>query len=300
MPQAPARGAASKSPDVAKLVTLHHRRRGWAWVAIGSVIGLAVYAGIGVNQFENLTGTTEILSAIPVFVLLALALAGLIVVIVDTSRIHRADAAVQVSAKGSVSHYPLYAHAHSYPPRHHGSWVFVIVMLIAMTGITVALLPAQVNSWAYVFGAENQDTFNPVSYSQACSHLARGGGGCHIVTNGYLSKSDAGVTWGSQVPLGQPFGVRAPLWDWGRGRTLISGEGSAIANIIGSLFFDGVTLLLLYILTVIVRDTPSRRSEKMPVPAGVHPSGVRPTPHPARGHHGSGARHPARRRQGKR
>jgi hypothetical protein len=215
MPQAPARRAASESPDVAKLVTLHHRRRGWAWVAIGSLIGLAVYAGIDVNLLGNLTGAAEVLSAIPVFVLLALVLAGLVVVIVDTSRIHRADAAVRASAKGGVSHVPLYAHAHHYPPRHHGSWVFVIVMLVAMTGIAVALLPSEVNAWGYVVGAENQDTFNPASYSQACLSLSRYGGGCHTVTEGYLSKSGAHVTWGSQVPLGQPFTVHDPLWAWG-------------------------------------------------------------------------------------
>jgi hypothetical protein len=107
MPQPPVRRAASESSDVARLVRLHHRRRGWAWVAIGSVIGLAVFAGIDVNLVENLTGTAETLSVIPVFVLLALVLAGLAVVIADTSRIHRADAAVQATAKGSVSHYPL-------------------------------------------------------------------------------------------------------------------------------------------------------------------------------------------------
>ena len=299
MPQAPARRAASESSDVAKLVRLHHRRRGWAWVAVGSVIGLVVYAGIDVSLFENLTGTAETLSVIPVFVLLALVLAGLVVVIVDTSRIHRADAAVRVSAKGSVSHYPLYAHAHRYPPRHHGSWVFAIVMLVAMTGITVFILPAEVNSWAYVVGAENQDTFNPVSYGQAC--IARApGGGCHTVTEGYLSRSGADVTWGSQVPLGQPFSVRDPLWAWGTGRTLISGDGSAIANIVAGLFFDGVTLLLLYVLVVIVRDTPSRRSQRMSVPAGADPGGARRTHHPDRGHHGSGVRRPARRGRGRR
>jgi len=64
MPQAPARRATSESSDVAKLVRLHHRRRGWAWVAIGGLIGLVVYAGTGVNPFENLTGTAEILGAI--------------------------------------------------------------------------------------------------------------------------------------------------------------------------------------------------------------------------------------------
>ncbi len=298
MPQAPARRATSESSDVAKLVRLHHRRRGWAWVAIGSVIGLVVYAGIDVNLFENLTGTAETLSIIPVFMLLALVLAGLVVVIVDTSRIHRADAAVRVSAKGSVSHYPVYAHAHRYPPRHRGSWVFAIFMLVTMTGITVFLLPAEVNSWAYAVGAENQDTFNPASYGQACNGLPRGG--CHTVTEGYLSKSGADVTWGSQVPLAQPFSVRDPLWAWGSGRNLTSGDGSAIPTIAAGLFFDGVTLLLLYALIVIVRDTPSRRRQRMSVPAGADPGGVPLTHHPVRGHHGSGVRRPARRGRGRR
>ena len=302
MPQAPARRDTSESSDVAGLVTLHHRRRGWAWVAVGSAIGLVVYLGIGVNLSGNLTGTAGILSVIPVFVLLALVLAGLVVVIVDTSRIHRADAAVRASAKGSVSHYPLYAQAHGYPPRHRGSWVFAIVMLVAMTGITVALLPAEVNSWAYVVGAENQATFNPVSYAQACNGVPRRGGlgGCQIVTEGYLSKSGADVTWGGQVPLGQPFSVGGPLWNWGRGRILISGDGSAISNIVAGLFFDGITLLLLYVLVVIVRDTPSRRSQRMPVPAGAAQGGVRRTHHPDRGHHGSGVRRRASRSRGRR
>ncbi len=293
MPQAPARRDTSESSDVAKLVRLHHRRRGWAWVATGSVIGLVVYVGIDVNLFENLTGTAGILSVIPALVLLALVLAGLVVVVVDTSRIHRADAAVRVRARGSVSHYPLYAHAHRYPPRHHGSWVFAIVMLVAMTGFAVFLLPAEVNSWAYVVGAENQDTFNPVSYSPACISVPRRG--CHTVTEGYLSKNGADVTWGSQVPLGQPFSVRDPLWAWGSGRTLISGDASAIPTIVAGLFFDGMALLLLYVLVVMVRDTSSRRSQRMSVPAGADPGEARRTHHPDRGHHASGARRRARR-----
>jgi hypothetical protein len=284
---------------VAKLVRLHHRRRGWAWVAVGSVIGLAVYVVIGANLSGNLTGTAETLNFIPVFVLLALVLAGLVIVIVDTSRIHRAETAVRVSAKGSVSHYPLYAHAHSYPPRHHGSWVFAVVMLVAMTGITVFILPAEVNSWAYVVGAENRDTFNPASYSQACNQMPRGGG-CHMVTEGYLSKAGENATWGSQVPLGQPFSIRDPLWAWGSGRNLISGDGSAIETIIAGLFFDGITLLLLYVVVVLVRHTSSRPSERMSVPAGADPGGVRRTHQPGRGHHGSGVHRPARRGQGRR
>ena len=281
MPQAPERRDTSESSDVAELVRLHHRRRGWAWVAIVSVTGLVVYVGIGVNLSENLTGTAGILSVITVFVLLALGLAGLVVVIVDTSRLHRADAAVRVSARDSVPHHPLYAHMSRYPPDHRGSWVFAIFMLVAMTGITVAILPAEVNSWAYAVGAENQDTFNPVSYGQACISLPRGGG-CHTVTEGYLSTSGADVIWGSQVPLGQPFRVHDPLWAWGRGRNLISGDGSAIGNIVAGLFFDGVTLLLLYTLVVIVRHTSARQSQRIYVPAGADPAGIRRTHHPDR------------------
>jgi len=296
MPQAPPRRDASESSDVARLVRLHHRRRGWAWVAAGSLIGLVIYAVIGASQSRSLTGTAGTLRVVPVLVLLVLVLAGLVVVIVDTARIQGAEVGVRISAKGSVSHYPLYAHAYRYPPRHRGSWVAAIVMLVAMTGITVWILPAEVNAWAYAVGAGNRDTFNPVSYGQACTGLPRGGG-CHLVTEGYLSHSGADVTWGTQVPLGQPFSVRDPLWAWGTGRNLTNGGGSAIANIAGGLFFDGVTLLLLYVLVVIVRDTSPDRSQRMPVPAGPDPGGVRRAHHPDRSHHGSGVRRPARRRR---
>jgi hypothetical protein len=172
-------------------------------------------------------------------------------------------------------------------------------MLVAMTGITVFILPAEVNSWAYVVGAENRDTFNPASYSQACNQMPRGGG-CHMVTEGYLSKAGENATWGSQVPLGQPFSIRDPLWAWGSGRNLISGDGSAIETIIAGLFFDGITLLLLYVVVVLVRHTSSRPSERMSVPAGADPGGVRRTHQPGRGHHGSGVHRPARRGQGRR
>src|SRR6202041_3059806 len=141
---------------------------------------------------------------------------------VDTARIHRADTAVQMSAKSRVAHYPLYAHAHSYPPRHRGSWVFAIIMLTAMTGITAYFLPAEVNSWAYVVGAENQDTFHPVDYRDSCTGVPRGG-------------------------------------------------GSAIASIAGGLFFNGVALLLLYVLVVLTRHTSSRRGRRVPAGAGPHP-----------------------------
>ncbi len=292
MPQAPVLRGTSKSSSVAKLVTLHHRRRGWAWVAVGSLIGLAVYAGIDVNLFAHLTGAAATLGVIPVFALLALLLVGVVDVIVDTSRLHRADATVRVSAKSSVSHYPWYAHAHSWPPRHPASWIACLFMLAAMTCITAYILPQEVNAWAYVTGVEHQDTFNPVSYATACATVGRGGlGQCQTVTQGYLSSNGARVYWGPQVPIGKPFSVRDPLWAWGSGRGLIDGNGSAIGTILGGLFFDGVALLLLYVLAVVVRDTSPRRSQPVSVPAGAGPGRAPKTRHPSRHQRGrSGTR----------
>jgi hypothetical protein len=296
----PALRDTSESSHVAKLVTLHHRRHGWAWVAVGSLIGLAVYAGIDVNLFQHLTGTAATLSVIPVFALLALFLVGLVDVVIDTSRLHRADAAIRVSAKSSVSHYPWYAHAHSWPPRHPGSWVAAVFMLLAMTCITAYILPAEVNAWAYVVGAENQDTFNPVSYSQACGGVTTRTMHCNTVTVGYLSDSGANVTWDSQVPLHQPLSVRDPLWAWGTGRDLIDDDGSAIGTIAGGLFFDGVALLLLYVVVVLLSGTSPRRSQQMSVPAGTSGVGASPPHHPNRDHHADGSRrssHHGRRRR---
>jgi hypothetical protein len=297
MPQAPARRDGGASSNVAKLVTLHHRRRGWAWVAAGSAIGLAVYAGIDASLPGRATGAAETLSVIPVLVLLGLVVAGLVVVIADTARLHRADPEAGATAKGGVSHHPVYAHAYRWPPRHHGSHVAVIFMLVAMTGITAYLLPQEVNAWAYVAGAEHQDTFTPVAYSHCPMVYARG---CHVVTEGYLSRTGAQVSWGGQVPLGQPFGVRDPLWAWGSGRKLIDGDGSAIPDILAGLFFDAGALLLGYVLFVIVRETSPSRSQPMPAPAGTGPGAVRRTPHPDRGHHPNGARRYARRGRRKR
>jgi hypothetical protein len=299
MPQAPARRDTSETSDVAKLVTLHHRRRGWAWVATGSAIGLAVYAGLDASLLRGLTGTAGSFGVVPVLALLALGLAGLVVVIVDTARLHRADETVRVSAKVRVSHYPLYAHAHRFPPRHPASWVAAVFMLLAITCVTAYALPQEVNAWAYVVGAEHQDTFNPVSYSQSCTAATRISH-CTTVTVGYLSSSGARVYWGPQVQLGHPFGVRDPLWAFGSGRNLISGDGSAIPDIVADLFFDGVALLLLYILVVLVRDTSPRRSQRRPVLAGADPGRAARADHRDRGHRGGGARRPARRQRARR
>lgn len=254
--------------DVDKIVRLHHRRRGWAWIAGGSLIGLLVYAVIDSHLFDNLTGAAEVVSQVPVYVLVALLLAGLIVTIVDTVRLHRADAGVRASARKHVSHHPLYAHGYRYPPRHHGSWVFGMVMLAAMTTIAVAVLPAEVNSVAYLAGAESRTTFNPVSYAQSCGPRV----GCSTLTKGYLASNGQNVTWPGQVSLTQPITVRAPFWAFGTGRSLIFGDSTAIVDILVGLFFDALAAMMVYAFVVIAQhELPQRRTPAAAAAVGASP-----------------------------
>src|SRR5581483_12051732 len=101
-------------------------------------------------------------------------------------------------------------------------------------------VPALVDGVAYLAGAETTATFVPTSYGQIC-----GRGGCSNVTNGYLGtgSSAAPATWPHQVPLGQPFTVREPLWNWGFGAVLIDGDGSAIAYIVLGVLLGGFSVL---------------------------------------------------------
>ena len=228
-----------------------------------SLVGLVVYVIIGAHFFQNFAGTLGVISVIPVFALIALALIGLVVVIVDTVRLHRHEPAVRTSARAGTSHHPLYAHAYRYPPRHQGSWLFGLFMLFFLALPAILYLPKQVNGVAYVAGAGHQDKFVAVSYHQICGRR-----GCSTVTDGYLQKSGADVAWSGQVPLGQSVSVRDQAWDWGSGRTLISGTGDAIGVIILGLFFDFLAGLMVVALVMIVRyEIPQQRPERQAVRA---------------------------------
>ena len=65
------------------------------------------------------------------------------------------------------------------------------------------------------------------------------------MTYGVLANG-ASVTWPDQVPLGQPFAVREPLWNWGFGAQMIDGDGSAIGTIFAGVLFNvfGVFVLV--------------------------------------------------------
>jgi hypothetical protein len=169
------------------------------------------------------------------------------------------------------AHHPVYAHAHRMPPRHFGSWVWAVFMLVVMTAVMVPLLPQEVNGAAYLVGAENQVTFTPVEYVQIC-----GKGGCHTGTDGYLSGSGANVRWDSQVPLDKTFPVRVPLWNWRTGHNLVGSTGGAIALLVVGLFFNAFALLLLFALITAIRARRLILHPDRQVPTGSLPGGGTP------------------------
>jgi hypothetical protein len=243
-------------------VRLLHRRRGWAWTAVGSLVGLVAYALIGAHFFPHATGVVGAVSAVIAALLLALAAVGLIVAVVDTVRLHRRDAAIRARASGRTSHYPVLAHAYRYPPRHRISGLFARLVLAGWLGLTVASLPDQVNAVAYLAGAGSAATFLPSSYGQEC-----GRSGCSTVTNGTLVTGGSGirVTWPGRAPLGLPFTVRAPMWDgWGSAH-LVADTGDAVATIIAGAIFDFIAVIAVIAIITTVRHWLRRRRQS-PVP----------------------------------
>jgi hypothetical protein len=234
---------AGADPGVTGAVRLLHRRRGWAWTFGASLIALLGFIIVGVNFWPDATGAVATISGIVIVLLLALAVVALIVVIVDTVRLHRRQLLVRDAAFSGVSHHPVVTHAFATPVRHRGSHLAVWFVIVLFMGLAIAFLPDQVNGIAYLAGAGKSVTFMPQSYQQVCSR-----GGCHNETDGTLLTSPPiGATWPDQVPLGQSFSVRQPIWNGWGSPDLMNGE-QAGGVIFGIILFDGPTILILYFL----------------------------------------------------
>lgn len=237
--------SAESDPDVTSTVWLLHRRRGWAWAAVVSVIALIAGAGLVGSLAPNATGAGPGVASVFILVLAILAVVAVVAAVVDTVRLHRLDADLRARALARTRHHPVTAHPVRYPPRHRVSWVFGWIVMLVLLGLGVAALPGLVDGVAYAAGVEHTADFYPVSNHLSCV----GRGGCKTVTDGYIghgTASGTAATWPAEVPLGQPFTVRRPLWAWGFGSELITGDGAAASSIILGVLFDGASVLILF------------------------------------------------------
>ncbi|MGH3193353.1 MAG: hypothetical protein ACRDOL_40100 [Streptosporangiaceae bacterium] len=193
------------------------------------------YFIVGVTFFVSLTGTRAVVSVVPLFVLLGLVLAALIVVLVDTVRLRRLDAVVREYGPDGA----LAAALRGRPGRRRAGLVRRWVAAGCLALVAVVYLPRQVDAVAYLAGAGHLDTFLPVSYSQVCGKV-----GCSTVTDGILEDDGAAVTWPGQVPLDRSFSVRAPVWAAGPGSDLIPSAGTAVDRLILGLLFEVLAAIM--------------------------------------------------------
>ena len=103
---------------------LLHRRRGWTWAAVISVVAWLTAAGLlGSLAPDGGSGAGVAVGSIFVLLLTVAAIVALVASVTDTVRLRRRDPGVRQRAAGLTAHHPARAHAYSYPPRHRFTWV---------------------------------------------------------------------------------------------------------------------------------------------------------------------------------
>jgi hypothetical protein len=240
-------------PRVAAAVHLLHRRRGWAWTLGGSLVAFVAFVAILTSLWPNAAGAVAVISGVTVILLLALAVVALTAVITDTVLLRRREPSIRAQATSRMSYHPLAAYQFGTPVRYR---VFGWVALAMFPLLTLVILPDQVNAVAYVAGAGNTVTFLPRSLFLDCGRL-----GCHYWTDGVLRTiPPVRASWPNQVPLGQPFSVRQPVWNGWGSPDLMNGVASGWM-IAGGLVMDLATVVVGVALARMVRRSLQRRRE---------------------------------------
>jgi hypothetical protein len=235
---------------VAATVRLLHRRRGWVWTAVASFVAWLVAVGLLGSLGPNAHGAGQAVAAISVLLLTIVVVVALVASVVDSAKLRSLDPGVRNHARQRTTHHPVIAHAYRYPPHHRFTWFFAWLLLVIFVGIGIAILPGLVNGVAYLTGAEKSVMFLPTSYGQQCGRY-----GCSTVTDGFLQNpGETPVTWPGQVPLDLPFPVREPVWAWGWGSQLIHSDLGAVGTVLGGLFFDGLSVIVLIFAVKAVRN----------------------------------------------
>ena len=139
-------------PAVAAAVRLMHRRRGWVWATVISVVSFLVACGLLGARATNGSGAGIAVASVFILLLGAVAVVGLVASITDTVRLHRLDAGIRAQAAPRTASPPVRAHAYRYPPRHRWTWMLSWLVMAILLGLGVAALPALVDGVAYLAG----------------------------------------------------------------------------------------------------------------------------------------------------
>jgi hypothetical protein len=257
-------GTPVADPDVAATVRLLHRRQSWGRAAVTSFIAFALAAGASSSAQSQGTPAPSWFGVM-IIVLGALTIIGIVAALVDTALLRRRPPTVRAQAAPLAAHHPSRPHAHHYPPRHRLSWALRWVGMLLILVVAVISVPAVVDGVAYLAGAENTVTFDPVSYQTNCDQYS-----CQTSTEGILETGGSGVeaAWPDVVPLGKPFQVREPMWRWGLGEAMIDSDGIAVGAVLISLLIEGAAVFVVIYLVRLTRNWLRHRRQRT-APASV-------------------------------
>ncbi len=258
MPPEPGAGPLATDPDVAAAVRLLHRRQGWGRAAVITFLAFALAAGASSSAQSQGTPPPSWFQDM-IIALAALTIVAIAAAVADTVLLRRRPPAVRAQAAPLAAHHPSRPHAHHYPPRHRVTWALGWVGMLLILVVAVVSVPAVVDGAAYLAGADNTVTFDPVSHQTNCTQYD-----CQTSTVGILETGGSGVeaTWPDVIPLGRSIQVREPEWRWGLGEALIDSDGIAVGAVLISLLIEGAAVLVVIRLVKLARNRRRYRQQR--------------------------------------
>jgi hypothetical protein len=258
MPPGASPGAAGADPGVAASARLLRRRQRWSRAA-GTLVVLGLL-GFAAGHEASSSGTPPPLwydLVIAGFGALGLACAAVAVIL--SVRLRRGPQETRASADKVFAEQQARQSARHYPRWNALFQVVLWAGMLMIVAVAVVSVPAVVNGVAYLAGAEKTVTFDPVSHETVC-HTR---GGCEVVTEGVMETGGQGTeaSWPHEVPLGKPFPIRQPFWQWGLGAALIDSAAIAVVAILVSLLIQAFAVFLVVRLISRVRRRWRHRRE---------------------------------------
>jgi len=250
--------AAGAAPEVTASARLLRRRQVWARAA-GTLVVLCLLGAAAGHEASSSGTPPPLWYDLVIAGFGALGLACAAVAVVQSVRLRRGSQETRASAGKIFAEQQARQSA-----RHYPRWnaLFLVILwtgTLMIVAVAVVSVPAVVNGVAYLAGAEKTVIFNPVSHETVC-HTR---GGCEVVTEGVMETGGQGTeaSWPHEVPLGKPFPIRQPFWQWGLGAALIDSAVIAVIAILVSLLIQAFAVLIAVRLVIRARARRRHRRE---------------------------------------
>lgn len=257
--------AAGAAPGAAASVRLLRRRQRWSRAA-GTLIVLGLLGWAAGHEASSSGAPPPLWYQLVIAGFGAVGVACAAVAVVQSVRLRRSSPETRASADRIFAQDQARQSARHYPRWNALLQVVVWAGMLMFVAVAVVSVPAAVNGVAYLAGAEKTVTFSPVSHETVC-HTR---GGCETVTEGIMETGGQGTeaTWPHEVPLGKPFPIRQPYWQWGLGAVLIDSAAIAVAAILVSLLMQAFAVLLAVRLIIRIRRRWRHRREVAAIASG--------------------------------